>query len=196
MRICIAASLAAIFVSSAVAAQSDGDDEVQGAQSPTPASDPGTWVTSDDYPAWAERNGVDGLVGVTLTVSPEGRVSKCNVSRSSQIADLDRIACEKIVERARFRPATDDGGSPVVGTFKTGVRFVMDGGSALPPLGTIILEYTVSEEGTVVDCRVQASIQSNLCEQAPTFTPPVDSDGKPEKRRYRITWTTQQLPLE
>ena len=196
MRIWVAASLAAVFVSSAVAAQSDGDGSRQGMRLPTPASDPATWVTSDDYPAWAERNGVDGLVGVALTVSAEGRVSKCSVSRSSQIADLDRIACEKIIERARFRPAMDEGGTPVVGTYETGVRFVMEGGAALPPLGTIILEYTVMEDGTVTDCRVEAPIQSNLCDRAPTFTPPLGDDGKPEKRRYQMTWTTQQLPLQ
>ncbi|MGX7951553.1 energy transducer TonB [Tsuneonella sp. HG249] len=72
-----------------------------------------------DYPVPAD--GRDARIGseviVKVTVSPEGRASNCSVFRPSRDPEADRITCRLVVERLRFRPATDSAGNPVSAPF-------------------------------------------------------------------------------
>ncbi len=95
--------------------------------------DPGSWVTSEDYPPDARRAGAEGRVEVALTVGDDGSVRACAVARSSGSASLDGATCRLILERGRFKSATDAAGKPVEGTYS--MRFAWDippdsGGSA------------------------------------------------------------------
>ena len=74
------------------------------------------YVSPDDYPAAAVGSGARGIVGFTLTVSPDGRVIGCNITRSSEWAILDAATCNLMRRRARYTPAMDSSGNPVVGT--------------------------------------------------------------------------------
>lgn len=72
-----------------------------------------------DYPTPAggrdARRGTE--VVVKVTVGPDGRASNCSVLRPSPDAEADRITCRLVVERLRFKPATDSAGNPVAAPF-------------------------------------------------------------------------------
>ncbi|GLT01361.1 hypothetical protein GCM10007897_27540 [Sphingobium jiangsuense] len=92
------------------------------AQKAQPRGNPGSWVTSDDYPSRALREEREGTVGFRLDIGPDGRVTDCTVTSSSGHADLDSEACRLLMRRARFRPAQDTGGNPVGDSYSS--RFV------------------------------------------------------------------------
>lgn len=72
-----------------------------------------------DYPDRSMRNRESGLVSILLHVSPEGRVTSCEVTESSGFHALDTISCNVHRVRARFAPATDEAGTPVAGIYRT-----------------------------------------------------------------------------
>lgn len=78
-----------------------------------PASSRADWVTTDDYPTSALREGVEGSVGIDVTIDANGRVSNCTVTASSGSDLLDQTTCKLYVRRARFTPALDEGGRPI-----------------------------------------------------------------------------------
>ena len=75
-----------------------------------PATSPGTWVTTNDYPARALREEREGTTAFRLDVGIDGKVTACAVTASSGHADLDAAACKALMRRARFEPITDGGG--------------------------------------------------------------------------------------
>jgi protein TonB len=74
---------------------------------------PASWVTTDDYPPGALRDGKQGRVVASWTINEQGRVDSCNVTSSSGVPELDDQTCKLIVRRARYTPAKDAGGNPV-----------------------------------------------------------------------------------
>lgn len=70
-----------------------------------------------DYPASSLRNGEQGKVSYEVVVDQAGKATSCAVTTSSGHPTLDEAACHEIM-RLRFRPATDDAGLAVAGTFK------------------------------------------------------------------------------
>lgn len=75
------------------------------------------------YPERALRNELTGTVGLTVTVTAEGRATNCVVTQSSGHAELDLAACKEIQEKARFDPALDAEGKPTSAQFSTKVTF-------------------------------------------------------------------------
>ncbi|MDQ4419656.1 energy transducer TonB [Sphingobium sp. DEHP117] len=78
-----------------------------------PISQPGSWFSSDDYPAVALRMGVSGLVNFRLYIDPAGKVSHCQIVTSSNFEILDNAVCDLVQRRAQFSPAHDAKGRPV-----------------------------------------------------------------------------------
>ncbi|WP_374408374.1 TonB family protein [Pelagerythrobacter sp.] len=72
-----------------------------------------------DYPVpaggRAARRGTDVIVRVTVGI--DGRASNCTIYRASPDPEADRLTCRLVVERLRFRPATDAAGNPVAAPF-------------------------------------------------------------------------------
>ncbi|MCW3837865.1 energy transducer TonB [Sphingomonas canadensis] len=91
-----------------------------------PAGSPGGWVTNDDYPAAARRADIEGIVGFTLSIGPDGRVSGCRVDSSSGHQVLDDATCALLTERARFHPARDSNGQPVTGHWDSRFRWMLE----------------------------------------------------------------------
>jgi len=77
----------------------------------------------DTYPREAKDQGLEGVVGVTVTVATTGRATECKVTESSGHAILDAAACEGIMRYARFEPALDRTGKPVPVTFSTRITY-------------------------------------------------------------------------
>lgn len=91
----------------------------------TPRNSQGSWVTTNDYPRRALREGAEGVTRVSLSVSADGRVANCRVTGSSGNSELDTATCDNIKRRARFRPATNGQGNDVAGSFSMSVRWQM-----------------------------------------------------------------------
>ncbi len=69
-------------------------------------------IKDSDYPREASEQGASGIVGVRYVVAVDGRVPRCQVTRSSGSAALDETTCRLIMERFRFKPAHDARGRP------------------------------------------------------------------------------------
>lgn len=90
---------------------------------PRPANDPLGWLSTDDYPAIALRRGSEGVAGYRLIVAADGRVSACDITRSTGDRQLDDATCRFIARRARFEAATDHTGAKVSGTYTGTVKW-------------------------------------------------------------------------
>lgn len=88
-----------------------------------PRNAPGGWATTDDYPASDLRNGHQGVTRFTLTIGPDGSVLSCAIAASSGFPGLDKATCDKVSQRARFNPATDNSGNRVSGRYTGSVRW-------------------------------------------------------------------------
>jgi protein TonB len=90
---------------------------------PVPKNDPRKWVNTDDYPSRDLREGNEGVTAFRVVVGSNGRVSACEIVRSSGHPGLDAATCKAVTARARFEPATDENGEKVVGTYGNSVRW-------------------------------------------------------------------------
>lgn len=70
-------------------------------------------ITPRDYPRHLREAGIGGTVGILFTVGVNGRVTRCAVTRSSGIPELDALTCRLIQQRFIYRPGTDRYGRPV-----------------------------------------------------------------------------------
>jgi protein TonB len=69
----------------------------------------------NNYPARAVRQEIEGNVGVSVVVGPDGRVTQCSVTGSSGSDILDEAACDGMQRYARYEPALDAAGNPTTG---------------------------------------------------------------------------------
>lgn len=90
-----------------------------------PRNNPGTWVTVNDYPATALRMEEEGTSAFHLEIGKDGRVQACTITMSSGSATLDAATCTMVTRRARFIPALDDDGNPVIGSYRNRVRWMI-----------------------------------------------------------------------
>ena len=96
---------------------------------PEPAAadevDLSSYFSSADYPADAIRQRIEGEVGVELSVSADGNVAQCRVTRPSGGTSLDARTCELARARARFVPARDAAGQAIATIVEGVVRWVL-----------------------------------------------------------------------
>lgn len=70
-------------------------------------------ISESDLPRALKRAGAEGTVLTRYSIGPDGRVSDCEVTRSSGYPDLDSHTCRLVRYRFRYRPARDAAGRPV-----------------------------------------------------------------------------------
>ena len=70
-------------------------------------------ITPRDYPRDLRDSGISGTVGILFRVEANGRVSRCSVTRSSGVPELDSLTCRLIQQRFLYRPSTDRHGRPM-----------------------------------------------------------------------------------
>ena len=78
-----------------------------------PKTDEQGWLSLADYPESPIRRDDEGTVRVLLHIDANGRVSACDIVRSSGSRQLDSTTCLLVKRRARFIPATDEVGNPI-----------------------------------------------------------------------------------
>ncbi|WP_157083068.1 energy transducer TonB [Novosphingobium lentum] len=79
-------------------------------------SDPewiGGKIKQSDLPQGARLRGAQGTVETEVAVSAEGRPTGCRVTHGSGDRDLDETTCRLVLQRFRFRPATDATGRQI-----------------------------------------------------------------------------------
>jgi len=79
--------------------------------------------SADDYPQAALRRGEQGTVAFTLSIDRRGRVDRCDISKSSGSAALDRATCSILQRRARFTPARGADGGAIADTTNGRIRW-------------------------------------------------------------------------
>jgi protein TonB len=84
-------------------------------EGPIPKGNLKALISPADYPASLAGRPKPGPVSVLLTVGPNGRVTRCDILRSSGAAALDAATCRLLASRSRFIPASDAGGRPTTG---------------------------------------------------------------------------------
>ena len=73
-----------------------------------------TLFTSDDYPIDAFAGRKSGVAEATLLVDEQGIVIDCVTVESSKVESIDNVICHLLERRARFQPARDASGKPVI----------------------------------------------------------------------------------
>jgi protein TonB len=82
--------------------------------------------SNDDYPASAIAAGAEGTAQAQLTIGADGRVTGCNLTRSTGNGALDSATCNILRRRAKFTPARDSNGNPTSDTYSTPpIRWVL-----------------------------------------------------------------------
>ena len=79
----------------------------------TPPRPIGGLISDRDYPPHALRREAQGQTRARLLIASDGRVTRCQVAKSSGHEDLDRRVCDLAVTRMQFSPALDAAGRPV-----------------------------------------------------------------------------------
>jgi protein TonB len=88
-----------------------------------PKGRPGDWASDNDYPTRALQLGQEGITGFHLTLGTDGKVTNCDITKSSGSPELDKTTCDLMRRRARFTPAMDGDGNPTTGNYTSSVRW-------------------------------------------------------------------------
>lgn len=138
-------------------------------QPPRPKASPGTWVTTDDYPADALRNAQEGAVAFRLLVDRAGHPYECMITASSGYPALDAHTCTLLKSRAKFAPALDINGEAIQGTYSNRVRWVIPAVPA-PRAGFLAVSYTIDREGNTSGCIIERreGAAPDICDDLPS----------------------------
>lgn len=88
-----------------------------------PASNPGRWLSSKDYPADLLRAGEQGIVKFRLSVDAAGKPTQCHIQKSTRPEGFDDAVCKALMRNAEFEPALDKNGEPIASYWHSTVRF-------------------------------------------------------------------------
>jgi len=90
---------------------------------PQPKGNPGRWITPDDYPSKALRDGLSGIVRFRVDVDETGAVDGCVIQQALTDPVFHKVTCKLIQKRARFAPAIGSDGMPTRSFWGTSVEF-------------------------------------------------------------------------
>lgn len=91
------------------------------ATKPVPRTSPATWITDADYRSRWVNEELTGTARFRLEIGTDGRVTGCQVTRSTGHAVLDNATCSLVQRRARFTPARDAAGKPAPGVYESAI---------------------------------------------------------------------------
>lgn len=92
---------------------------------PAPKTNPNNWFTSDDYPTVASELYKQALVSFRLLVDDTGKPTNCLIQRSHNDEIFNKMTCEKLMRRARFKPAQDEHGNPVNAYYTDNITWIV-----------------------------------------------------------------------
>lgn len=169
-----------------------------------PLANPGSWINSSDYPAYALRQNLEGISRFRLTIDGDGRVTACLITVSSGSEVLDEATCRVLTQRARFSPALDRKGRPVNGHYENSVRWQIPNGQSIPQPGQMVSSILVSPEGAPLLCKIEAlggheasrkEVGPMPCPMRALDHPYTDALGNPVAKRIRFTQKIELLDV-
>lgn len=89
----------------------------------TPVGSHGQWVRDTDYPMSMIRKMQSGIVRFRLMVGEDGAPTACHIQLSTNPEGFDAAVCDALMQRARFKPALDAEGKPLLSYYRNSVRF-------------------------------------------------------------------------
>lgn len=152
-----------------------------------PLGNPAEWVTPDDYPLEALRDGVEGTTGFKVSYDRAGAVTDCVIIASSGSAALDETTCYLMRRRARFQPGSDTNRQPAPGTYASRVRWSVPA-RQLPGAVMYKVAQDFNAAGEFEKCQVLEAAgimpedKDKICQRAPRPPRPEifrDANGKP-----------------
>lgn len=121
--------------------------------------------STDDYPASALRNNISGTVGYMVTVAADGTIAECTVTTTSGSNELDATTCNLLSQRARFDPARDENGQPVISNYSGRMTWQIPNGFPVIPR-SVLVEFDVTADGKVENCQAHATPATPQVDQA------------------------------
>ncbi len=123
---------------------------------PTPATNPGEWVTENDYPSAPLRNGIEGVTRFQLNIDASGNATNCAITDSSGNGELDAATCRLMLQNARFVAARDENGNATTGIWTSSIRWqipeedpeVIVGAKT----GGVVTDIELDKQGKIVSC--------------------------------------------
>lgn len=118
-------------------------------------------VSSDDYPPQASMADEQGTAAILVKVDEAGRVADCTIEQSSGSATLDTQTCRLFWLHARFTPARDEAGKPVVSVYSRKITWRLEGDFA--PVAPWAMQLFMTFKGDAgVDCKftVEGALQN------------------------------------
>jgi len=88
-----------------------------------PTGNPGTWISSDDYPTDLLINRKGALVEFSLAIDKNGKPNFCEIKPSTRPQRIDETLCIKLLQRARFESARNNDGAAVPDVWSSRIRF-------------------------------------------------------------------------
>lgn len=89
----------------------------------TPLKSPDKWIVSSDYPTDMLSAGQPALVNFRLSIGPDGVPTACHIQATTRPKEFDNAVCKSVMRRARFSPALDATGQPLVSYYQNNVYF-------------------------------------------------------------------------
>ena len=102
------------------------EPSMNGPRGAIPATQPGTWMRSQDYPRIALDGDIEGITKFRVVVSQFGEVAKCEITKPSGYLEFDERVCNAISTRAKFYPALNKDDHPVEGSYSSTVVWVLE----------------------------------------------------------------------
>lgn len=124
---------------------------------PCPLTNPGSWISTNDYPPSSLRDGEQGTVAFTLEVDAEGRPTECSIDIPTEYETLNAVTCMLVMERSRFMPSRNEAGEAIASSYSNQVRWQIP--DQMAGLITILphnheFVVTVEPTGEISDCRI------------------------------------------
>jgi outer membrane biosynthesis protein TonB len=88
-----------------------------------PLQSPDKWIVSSDYPENMLSAGQPALVNFRLSIGPDGLPTACHIQAATRPKEFDNAVCKSVMRRARFSPALDATGQPLVSYYQSNVYF-------------------------------------------------------------------------
>jgi protein TonB len=115
-----------------------------------------SYFTDDDYPAEAIRQEQQGTAAFQLSIDRAGKVTACEITRTSGSTILDQTTCRIMLERPRFEPARDRRGRAIEDKATGRIMWKLpepenEFRMKMPERQTIT--YRILRDGSLADCK-------------------------------------------
>ena len=162
-----------------------------------PATNPGTWVNSNEYPADARNLGIEGRTEFLLTIGTNGKVKSCVITGSSGSSSLDLQTCRSMSMNGRFRPALNENGKPVEGKWASAVQWMLPETITFPFHSEHSTSVVMIQEknGTISSCKLEefddAEVEAEVCKRTKKiFAWPEGHAHQKDRKKIVYTLTT------